>query len=256
MNWNYRVLCRPDNDGVPYFAVHEVYYDAEGKPTSWTCDAASPIGENVLELAVDAARMAAACGLPVLAVAADNTLHQYPDCGCERCGKKQSGSAPAGAKEACEALERAASAAESADPLASKDHDLARQAAEETAAEVRAEVARLQARIDALMLEYCPGEMTPDQTAEWARHQVRADETSELSHVQPVAIVEITAEKASAVHREWHFDRYRNGRLMAQGVKVVRAATEEEAWEIARSLLHLDGNLPSDELRLSQNGSG
>ena len=80
--------------------------------------------------------------------------------------------APAGAKEAREALERAASAAESADPLASKDHDLARQAAEETAAEVRAEVARLQARIDALMLEYCPGEMTPEQTAEWARHQV------------------------------------------------------------------------------------
>lgn len=63
-------------------------------------------------------------------------------------------------------------------------------------------------------------------------------------------------EKASAVQREWHFDRYRNGRLMAQGVKVVRAATEEEAREIARALLYLDGNLPSDELRLSQNGDG
>jgi len=37
--------------------------------------------------------------------------------------------------------------------------------------ERRAEVSRLQARIDALMLEYCPGEMTPEQTAEWARHQ-------------------------------------------------------------------------------------
>ena len=112
-NWNYRVLCRRDNDGEPYFAVHEVYYDAEGKPTSWTCDAASPAGENALELAVDAARMAAACGLPVLAAAADNTLHQYPDCGCERCGKKQAGSAPAGAKEAREALERAPAAEES-----------------------------------------------------------------------------------------------------------------------------------------------
>ena len=30
----------------------------------------------------------------------------------------------------------------------------------------------LRARIDALMLEYCPDEMTADQTAEWARHQV------------------------------------------------------------------------------------
>lgn len=29
----------------------------------------------------------------------------------------------------------------------------------------------LQAQVDALMLEYCPDEMTPEQTAEWARHQ-------------------------------------------------------------------------------------
>ena len=29
----------------------------------------------------------------------------------------------------------------------------------------------LQARIDALMLEYCPDEMTPEQLANWAAHQ-------------------------------------------------------------------------------------
>ena len=45
--------------------------------------------------------------------------------------------------------------------------------------QLRAEVARLQARIDALMLEYCPGEMTPEQTAEWARHQVPHQLTAE-----------------------------------------------------------------------------
>lgn len=28
-----------------------------------------------------------------------------------------------------------------------------------------------QAKIDALMLEYCPDEMTPEQIAEWERHQ-------------------------------------------------------------------------------------
>lgn len=27
------------------------------------------------------------------------------------------------------------------------------------------------ARVDALMQEYCPGEMTPEQRAEWAAHQ-------------------------------------------------------------------------------------
>ena len=43
--------------------------------------------------------------------------------------------------------------------------------AEARAVELEAEVAAKQARIDALMLEYCPDEMTPEQAAEWARHQ-------------------------------------------------------------------------------------
>lgn len=30
----------------------------------------------------------------------------------------------------------------------------------------------LQARIDMLMLEYCPDEMTPSQMANWEKHQV------------------------------------------------------------------------------------
>lgn len=57
--------------------------------------------------------------------------------------------------------------------------------------------------------------------------------------------------QASAVvrQREWNFDRYRNGQLMAQGVKV-HAATETEAWIKAKELLHIDGNKPTDELRL------
>lgn len=38
-------------------------------------------------------------------------------------------------------------------------------------AELEREVAAKQARIDALMIEYCPDEMTPEQVAEWARHQ-------------------------------------------------------------------------------------
>lgn len=33
------------------------------------------------------------------------------------------------------------------------------------------EIERLQARIDALMLAHCPDEMTPEQIAEWERHQ-------------------------------------------------------------------------------------
>jgi hypothetical protein len=33
------------------------------------------------------------------------------------------------------------------------------------------EIEHLQARIDALMLEHCPDEMTPEQVANWERHQ-------------------------------------------------------------------------------------
>lgn len=35
-----------------------------------------------------------------------------------------------------------------------------------------------QAEIDRLMLEHCPGEMTPEQTAEWAKHQRRVVDVS------------------------------------------------------------------------------
>ncbi len=41
----------------------------------------------------------------------------------------------------------------------------------ERVAELEREIAAKQAHIDALMIEYCPDEMTPEQVAEWARHQ-------------------------------------------------------------------------------------
>ena len=43
-------------------------------------------------------------------------------------------------------------------------HNLRAEAAE-------AKLKQAQAKIDALMLEYCPDEMTPEQMAEWERHQ-------------------------------------------------------------------------------------
>lgn len=36
---------------------------------------------------------------------------------------------------------------------------------------LRAQVAALQAKVDALMLEFCPDEMTEEQKETWARHQ-------------------------------------------------------------------------------------
>lgn len=43
--------------------------------------------------------------------------------------------------------------------------------AEESNARLREELAAKQAKIDNLMLEYCPDEMTPEQMAEWAKYQ-------------------------------------------------------------------------------------
>ena len=40
----------------------------------------------------------------------------------------------------------------------------------------------LQAKIDALMLEYCPDEITPEQIENWKRHQVSAGPEYETLH--------------------------------------------------------------------------
>jgi len=42
--------------------------------------------------------------------------------------------------------------------------------------EIGADFAALQAKLDALMLEYCPGEMSNAQIAEWAKHQKPGDQ--------------------------------------------------------------------------------
>ncbi len=41
--------------------------------------------------------------------------------------------------------------------------------------QLKAELASKQAKIDSLMLEYCPDEMTQEQKDNWAKHQVPAD---------------------------------------------------------------------------------
>lgn len=67
MTWNYRVIKydhRPDYNGdEPWFAIHEVYYDEDGKPTSVTENASTVSGED-LKWVVE--RMQEAVSKPVL----------------------------------------------------------------------------------------------------------------------------------------------------------------------------------------------
>ena len=51
--WNYRVVRRHVFPGEDYYAIHEVFYDAEGNPTLVTTDAIEPGGETLEELEED-----------------------------------------------------------------------------------------------------------------------------------------------------------------------------------------------------------
>lgn len=66
MSWNYRVL-RKGYIGLEYtYAIHEVYYDENGKPVMCTENPVCPMGENPIELKEDLDRYRQALGKPIL----------------------------------------------------------------------------------------------------------------------------------------------------------------------------------------------
>jgi hypothetical protein len=46
MSWNHRILAHKDGDEM-YFEIHEVYYDEDGKPISYTTDGANVGSESL-----------------------------------------------------------------------------------------------------------------------------------------------------------------------------------------------------------------
>jgi len=46
MSWNHRILAHKDGDEM-YFQIHEVYYDKEGKPNSYTLNGVSVGAESL-----------------------------------------------------------------------------------------------------------------------------------------------------------------------------------------------------------------
>lgn len=46
MSWNHRILAHKDGDEM-YFEIHEVYYDKEGKPDSYTANGVSVGAESL-----------------------------------------------------------------------------------------------------------------------------------------------------------------------------------------------------------------
>ncbi len=67
--WNYRAVRRVlkgHNYTEDEFAVYEVYYDAQDKPTSCSTDPPAPHGETLEELQADLERYREALVKPVL----------------------------------------------------------------------------------------------------------------------------------------------------------------------------------------------
>lgn len=65
MTWNYRIVKTAFEQGDRY-AIHEVYYDAHGNPTSRTAEPCCPIGETLEELRAEMERYQKAMEKPVL----------------------------------------------------------------------------------------------------------------------------------------------------------------------------------------------
>jgi len=49
MTWNYRIIHH-DKADYPDYAIHEVFYDKDGKVESWTSNPIDPSGESKAEV--------------------------------------------------------------------------------------------------------------------------------------------------------------------------------------------------------------
>lgn len=69
MSWNYRVVHRTDDiNGIEIesYALHEVYYDADGRISMWSENPAKLVGFSPSELLVSLTKMRWAFAKPVI----------------------------------------------------------------------------------------------------------------------------------------------------------------------------------------------
>ncbi|WP_428086493.1 hypothetical protein [Candidatus Thioglobus sp.] len=61
MTWNYRIVSKDES-----FAIHEAFYDDDGKVETITQDPCSPSGETISELKEDLKYFEKSLSLPIL----------------------------------------------------------------------------------------------------------------------------------------------------------------------------------------------
>ena len=67
MSWNYRILAHKDGEDW-FFQIHEVYYDKEGKPNSYTANGISVGAESVEGINWVLGKMKECLDKPILSV--------------------------------------------------------------------------------------------------------------------------------------------------------------------------------------------
>ena len=65
-HWNFRVLAEEDKHGEPWLEIHEVYYDNEGIPNSYTTKAVDVSAETLKGLKWRLKHMKRALKQPIL----------------------------------------------------------------------------------------------------------------------------------------------------------------------------------------------
>jgi len=74
MTWNYRIVRHHTSDSN-WLAIHEVYYEEDGKPKMVSVNPVAPHGDSFDDLVKDLEMQKAACKLPIL----DYTLFNRED---------------------------------------------------------------------------------------------------------------------------------------------------------------------------------
>jgi hypothetical protein len=65
-NWNYRVVRKQEKNGTTSFAIHEVYYDKNGKPFLCSALPERIVNDDLNELKTNILRFLKAFSKPIL----------------------------------------------------------------------------------------------------------------------------------------------------------------------------------------------
>ena len=75
MSWNHRVLAHKDGDEV-WISIHEVYYDKNGTPESYTANGVSVGGNSIKDLSWTLDKMKECLNKPILSAENFPNIHK------------------------------------------------------------------------------------------------------------------------------------------------------------------------------------